>query len=102
MTVEDEMVKFSDYQKLKYVEWLEFLARCAYAKYVGDETVPLAVKLEQILDSVLPVFGLKRKEAEEDIGDDDTSEESVFIEDEDIEKARGLMDYFEELIFKEK
>lgn len=77
-------MKYADYQKLKYVEWLEFIARCAYAKYVDDENVPLAVKVEQILDSILPVFGCKRKEAEEDIGDDDTSDESVFIEDEDV------------------
>ena len=102
MTVQDEMTKHADYQKLKYVEFLEFIARVAYAKYVEEEQMPLAIKVEQILDSVLPVFGLKRKEAEEDIGDDDTSEESVFVLDEDIEKSKAEMDYYEELIFKDK
>jgi hypothetical protein len=45
---------------------------------------------------------LKRKEAEEDIGDDDTSDESVFVLDEDIEKTKAEMDYYQQLIFKDK
>jgi hypothetical protein len=87
---------------LKYVEFLEFVARVAYAKYIEEEAMPLAVKVEQILDSVLPIYGLKRKEAEEDIGDDATSDESVFVQDEDIAEAKEGMDYYEELIFKDK
>ena len=102
MTVQDEMTKYADYQKLKYVEFLEFIARVAYAKYIEDEAMPLAVKVEQILDSVLPIYGLKRKEAEADIGDDATSDESVFVLDEDIVEAKKHMDYYEELIFKDK
>ena len=45
---------------------------------------------------------MKRKEAEEDIGDDDTSDESVFVLDEDIEKTKKGMDYYQELIFKDE
>ena len=88
MTVQDEATKYQDYQKLKYVEFLEFIARLGYAKYIDEDQMTLGVKTENILDSILPVFGLKRKETEEDIGDDDTSEESVFILDEDIEKQK--------------
>ena len=38
-----------------------------------------------ILDDVFPVFGLKRRIAGEDIDDDETSEESVFVEDDAVE-----------------
>ena len=46
MTVQDEATKHADYQKLKYVEYLEFIARVAYAKHLEDEGTPLAVKVE--------------------------------------------------------
>jgi len=46
MTVQDEMTKHAEYQKLKYVEWLEFIARCAYAKYIDEDQMPLAIKVE--------------------------------------------------------
>lgn len=46
MTVQDEQTKSADYQKLKYVEFLEFIARIAYAKYIDDEARPLAIKVE--------------------------------------------------------
>jgi len=33
MTIRDEVEKHDDYDNLKYVEFLEFIARCAHAKY---------------------------------------------------------------------
>ena len=87
MTVRDEVGKHEDYEKLKYVEFLEFIGRVAHAKYSDccDKDLPIDVKIEQILDDVFPVYGLKRKVMGEEVDDDETSEESVFVEDEAVE-----------------
>ena len=84
MTIRDEVEKHDDYDNLKYVEFLEFVGRCAHCKYIDDTETPLETKIEMILDDVFPVFGLKRKLAGDDVDDDETSEESVFVEEEAI------------------
>lgn len=85
MTVRDEVGKHEDYEKLKYVEFLEFIGRVAHAKYSDDDETPIDVKIEHILDDVFPVYGLKRKVLGEEVDDDETSEESVFVEDEAVQ-----------------
>ena len=48
------------YLKLKPVEFYEYLARVANAKYQSELDTPLDIKLERILDLILPPYGLKR------------------------------------------
>lgn len=49
---------------MKYVEFLEFLGRCAYSKYKDLDEEPMERKLEMLMDELLPTFGLVRKEVE--------------------------------------
>ncbi len=37
MTIQDEVKNFAQYEKLKFVEFLEFLGRCAYHKYINEK-----------------------------------------------------------------
>jgi hypothetical protein len=67
------------------VEFLEYVARCAFAKFCDEPEMPLSLKIEEVLDCVFAAYGLKRKEAEENVGDDSSSDESVFIQEEEIE-----------------
>ena len=54
------------YDEMKYVEFLEFLGRCAYAKFKEFEDEPMDRKLEMFMDEIFPTFNLTRKEVEED------------------------------------
>ena len=84
MTVRQEIARHEDYDNLKYVEFLEFIGRCAHLKYMDDVDEPLETKIEMILDDVFPVYGLKRKTGAEGAEDDETSEESVIVEEEAV------------------
>lgn len=84
MTLIDEVARKEDYDRLKYVEFLEFLGRVAHTKYVEETDTPLCVKIERVLDDIFAVYGLKRKRDGGNMGDEETSEESCFIEDESV------------------
>jgi len=64
MTVRDEVYEFEKYIKLQLVELLEMLGRAAKVKYHGTELEeePLHVRIEAVLDCVLPLVGVARKE----------------------------------------
>ena len=49
-----------------FVEFLEFIGRCADCKFKGsdDASLPLVDKIEHLLDDILPAFGFKRVEVE--------------------------------------
>lgn len=51
---------------MKYVEFLEFLGRCAYTKYRDIDDVGMEEKLKMLLDELMPAFGLARKEPEDE------------------------------------
>ena len=88
MTVKDEVNSQTEYMKLRYVEFLEFLGRCAHAKYTDDDDL-LDHKLEKLLVNVFQVYGLRLKKAKEELVDDNTSDESVTdIADYDEEVSR--------------
>ena len=62
MTVKNEMEKaFNPYKRLAFVEFLEFLGRVAYEKY-KTLSLPLYQKIEKVLDDVLMVVNVARKE----------------------------------------
>ena len=54
------------YDEMKYVEYLEFLGRCAYTKFSGPgyEDYEMVEKFKTFLDEFLPNFGMVRKEVE--------------------------------------
>jgi hypothetical protein len=85
MSVKDEVKNKESYEVMKLVEFLEFIGRCASAKYILETEMPLADKISLLLDDIFPVFGLKRKDANEAVEDGDTSEESVIIQPEEID-----------------
>lgn len=85
MTIREEVEKHDDYDNLKYVEFLEFVGRVAHLKYIDDTETPLENKIEMILDDTFPVFGLKRKIAGDGEDNDETSEESVIVDEGTIE-----------------
>ena len=77
MTVKDEVNSHSEYERLKFVEFIEFLGRIAHTKFVDDTDTPLHIKIERILDHVLAAFGFKRKEVPVIIKIEESSDESV-------------------------
>ena len=79
MTVRDDPLGAQEYDKLRLVEFLEYIGRCAHAKYEGTE--PLSEKVEKILDLILPIYGLKRNPVENEVIEADSSDESVIIEE---------------------
>ena len=54
------------YDQIQYVEFLEFLCRCAEIKYKEDEDgeIDICQKLKDLLDELLPAFNVQRKEVE--------------------------------------
>ena len=84
MTVLDEIAKdgMKKYNVITREEFYEFIARLADFKYKELEDDTLAMKIERILDLILPVYNLKRKIVEcEDVkhysSDDSVDYESV-------------------------
>ena len=60
MTIKDERNDKDQYMKLKFVEFLEFVARIAYAKYCDDEETELVDKVILIMDVIFPRYGRHR------------------------------------------
>ena len=86
MTVDDEVGKCDKYKSLVFVEFLEWIARLAAIKH-RDE-LPLEKKIELVLDDIFSVYGIKRTIIAEAIDDETSSDESVEIDDEEIEEGR--------------
>ena len=84
MTVKDEVKNVEEYERLRFVEFLEFLGRAAHTKYVSEPDLPFEDRLNLLLDDIFPVFGLKRKDTKDVEEDDNTSEESVTIRKSDV------------------
>jgi len=49
------------FDTMKFVEFLEFLGRCAATKYKGEDRT-MEERLELLLDELLPCYGLTRIE----------------------------------------
>ena len=81
MTVKDEIGNHDEYEKLRFTEYLEWLGRCAYAKFINDSESSMHEKLELMMKIVFQQFGLTIKKVKEEIDDDNTSEESVDVKD---------------------
>ena len=61
MSVFNELIHNDNYNRMKFVEFLEFLGRVAHMKYKGTE-LTLTEKLEQLLDDIFFAYGLERNE----------------------------------------
>jgi len=84
MTVRDEVPNHHEYQKLRFVEFLEFIGRLAHSKYSDEAVLELAEKIERVLDLIFPVYNLKRVGVDGDLANDETSEESCIIDADEI------------------
>ena len=84
MTVRDEVPNHHEYQKLRFVEFLEFIGRLAHSKYSDEAGLELAEKIERVLDLIFPVYNLKRIDVDGDLANDETSEESCIIDADEI------------------
>ena len=76
MTVRDEVTQLSEYDKLRFQEFLEFLGRVAHLDFEGDDDIEFPEKLECTLDNIFPVYKLTRRPPEEEV-EGDTSDESL-------------------------
>ena len=87
MTVRDEVANHAEYDKLRFPEFLEFIGRIAYTKYFEDKETPFHEKIENILDEIFPVYGLKRRWGGNEEINDETSDESLleFMDGEPVE-----------------
>ena len=74
MVITDECASYKKYTELTFVEFLEFLGRLAHVKFL-DSSESLAWKLEQVLDEILPVYGMKRCEVNLDKNEISQSDE---------------------------
>ena len=74
MVVTDECATYKKYTELAFVEFLEFLGRLAHVKFL-DSSESLAWKLEQVLDEILPHYGMKRIEVNLDVNELSQSDE---------------------------
>lgn len=57
--VDDVMNREKKYKSIRFVEFLEYIARAADLKFNQDES-DLPEKIEALLDLILPYYGLKR------------------------------------------
>jgi hypothetical protein len=65
MTVVNEALNYKEYGRLQFVEFLEFIGRVAQSKFKhSGDSLPLAQKVEYVLDDLFAGFGLQRKEFE--------------------------------------
>ena len=64
MTVENENTKGSQYQKMLFVEFLEFIGRLAHSKYKADDNLTLAQKIEFLLDDIFLAYNMSRNDVE--------------------------------------
>ena len=54
------------YDQMKFVEFLEFIGRCAFSKYKEVTDMNMEEKLITFLDELFPYFGCQRKEVEDE------------------------------------
>ena len=54
------------YEELKFVEFLEFVGRCAHVKYKDSPDMTMEDRLCAFLDELFPVYGVTRKEVEDE------------------------------------
>jgi len=80
MTVVNETTAHREYTRLRYIEFLELLCRCAKNKFSGShmENLPLVRKVAYILDEIFTI--VKRFRLDPDIDD-----ESGIVSDSSIE-----------------
>ena len=97
MTVKDEVQNHEEYSKLRFVEFLEYIARVGWAKY-PDPNVDLRTKIERVLDDILPVYGLRRTEENDDLDDDNSSEDSVELDQNELDAEIQRKGYKRHLI----
>jgi len=90
MTVKDEVGNHDEYDKLRFVEFLEFLGRCASAKYIENQSIDLHEKLEEFIKLIMTIFNLKFKNPKVEVEDDNTSDESVVDVNSDDENIGAL------------
>ena len=66
MTVVDELKHYKQYGKMEFVEWLEFIGRISDIRFRHSDmaSIPLAAKIEIVLDDLLAGFGLVRNDVE--------------------------------------
>ena len=66
MTIINEERQWKKYSALEYVEFLEFLGRISFARFKNSTAelseMPLASKIESILDDLFMNFGMQRIE----------------------------------------
>lgn len=60
MSILDEMDDPDGYDRMVFVEFIEFISRCSSSIYASLNE-HLGVKIEMFLDKFLPPFGFKRK-----------------------------------------
>ena len=74
MVVTNEVTSYKNYGILLFPEFLEYIGRLADAKFKNSDMVsmPLAWKIDQILEELCPAFGLTKNEV--NIMQEDNSE----------------------------
>ena len=78
-TIRDEMDNIEKYERLTFVEFLEYIGRVAYQSQKDIQGKEFIHMLESTLEAILRVFNMKRKipnfevdmESESDYGEDD-------------------------------
>ena len=98
MTVKNEFTQYEEYDKLRYVEFLEFIGRVAAMRY-PDDSMTISEKIILILDMILPCYDLKRVKKESKEETDLSSEESVILTEQDA-KSHEPIDRLEYFCFK--
>ena len=58
--VQDVGEESTGYYKMEQVEFYEFLGRVASLRFSSDQAEPLHLKIEKLLDIILPVYGMER------------------------------------------
>ena len=86
MTLSDEMGEFDKYDKMLHCEFYEFLGRWSYLVF-KDRKEPLDVKIQYLLEILLPLVKLKfiPVSIEEDIPSESDYDDD-FVQDQLIEK----------------
>ena len=76
MVVTNEALSYAQYNKLQFAEWLEFIGRLGDLKYrnTPDAEEPLAWKIEQVLEELIPMFGMKKNAVNLNIEDNSESD----------------------------
>ena len=79
MSVFNELIHNDNYNRMKFVEFLEFLGRVAHMKYKGTE-LTLTEKLEQLLDDIFFAYGLERNEVTIEVQEVSESDNDYWIQ----------------------